>query len=264
MSLRDVLRGWNRRRIAVRRQKRAPRPTPFGFVMNGTDDMIAGQFEPAETVLLQRLLPRVDRFVNVGANTGYYCLLARTMGRPVLALEPVSQTVQVLLQNLRANGFDAGTTVLPVAAGAAAGSGMIYGVGSGSSLLQGWANNPTSLAQVVPVVRLDDIVPPPAADEQLLILMDVEGFEYPALQGAARLLVTTPRPIWVIEIAAGGAGAAASDHVAATFALMAAAGYAAHAVDAELTPVDGPAPGVTNYLFRDAYRDLAALLAPAG
>lgn len=137
MSLSDTFRGWNRRRIAARRLNRSPRPTPFGFVMNGTDDMIAGRFEPEETALLQGLLARADRFVNVGANTGYYCLFARSAGVPVLALEPVQQTVQILMQNLRANGYDNGVTVLPVAAGEAPGTAVIYGVGTGSSLLKG-------------------------------------------------------------------------------------------------------------------------------
>lgn len=264
MSLRGALRAWNRRRIAARRMARSPRPTPFGFVMNGTAGMVAGRFEPEETALVRRLLAQCGRFVNVGANTGYYCLFARAAGLPVVALEPVPQTVQVLMQNLRANGFDAGTTVLPAAAGEAAGTAVIYGVGTGSSLLRGWANNPEDLAQVVPVVRLDDVVPPPAPGERLLVLMDVEGFEYPALKGAARLIGADPKPVWMIEIAPDGAGSAISAHVQATFDLMAGAGYAARRADAGLAPVTGPVSGVTNYIFHDAALAPEALFGPGG
>jgi FkbM family methyltransferase len=262
MSLLDALRGWNRRRIAARRLTRTPRPTPFGFVMNGTDDMVAGRFEPEETALLRGLLARTDRFVNVGANTGYYCLFARAAGVPVLALEPVPQTVQVLMQNLRANGFDTGVTVLPVAAGEAPGTAVIYGVGTGSSLLKGWANNPESLAQTVPVVRLDDVVRPPAPAERVLVLMDVEGFEYPALQGSRQLIAADPKPVWMIEIAPDGAGTAISDHVQATFDLMAAAGYAARRADGGLGLVTGPVKGVTNYIFHDAALPAEAVFGP--
>lgn len=248
-GLHDRLRGWNRRRIAARRMTRGLRPTPFGFAMNGTPDMISGRFEPEETALIRTLLARCDRFVNVGANTGYYCLFARQLGLPVTALEPVPPTATVLMQNLAANGLDAGATILPVAAGPAPGTARIYGVGTGSSLLKGWANNPESLSHLVPVVRLDDVVARPVAGERLLVLMDVEGFEFPALQGAAALIASDPKPVWMIEIAAEGAGAAASGHVQATFDLMRDAGYAARRADVSLALVDGPANGVTNYIF---------------
>jgi FkbM family methyltransferase len=248
----DWLRGANRRRIARRRLARPPVPTPFGFRFNGLAAMQQGSFEPFETALVRRLLDRADRFVNVGANTGYYCCFAQQVGVPTVALEPVAPNVQMLIGNMRANGWGDGITVLPVAAGEHPGFAEIFGVGTGSSLLPGWAGNPESLSQTVPVVRLDDVVPPPAAGERLLVLMDVEGYEYFALRGASALLESQPRPLWLIEIAAEGAGGAASGHVAETFAMMAAAGYAAAAVREGLDPVTGPVPGVTNYLFHDA------------
>lgn len=252
MTLRDSFRAWNRRRVTTRRVTRTPRPTPFGFVMNGTEEMVAGRFEPQETALVRSLLARCDRFVDVGANTGYYCLFARQAGVATIALEPVTQTVQVLMQNLRANGMDDGVSVLPVAAGEAPGSAVIYGLGTGSSLLRGWANNPDSLAQIVPVVRLDDVIRPPSGPERMFILMDVEGFEYPALLGAQMLIRADPKPVWMIEIAPVGAGSAISDHLQATFDMMTAAGYTARRADAGLAPVAGPAADMTNYIFHDA------------
>ena len=245
----DRVRSWNRHRIALHRTRRGVRPTVFGFAMNGTSDMVNGDFEPEETALVRTLLARSDRFANVGANTGYYCLLARQANLPVIALEPIPTTVSILLENLCANGFDSGTMVLPVAAGPAAGSAQIFGVGTGASMLRGWANNPENLTQIVPVVKLDDVVRPPEKSERLLILMDVEGFEFAALQGAMALLYSDPKPVWVIEIALDGAGTATSADVQATFDLMAKAGYTARCATAGMELVSAPLREVTNYIF---------------
>ena len=258
----DRFRAWNRRRIAAHRQRRGARPTVFGFVMNGTDDMVAGQFEPEETALIRTLMSRCDRFVNVGANTGYYCLFARKANLPVTALEPVPGTAAILLENLSANKLEAGATVLPVAAGPAPGSARIFGVGTGASLLRGWADNPDSLSQIVPVVRLDDVVTPPAKSERVLILVDVEGFEYPALQGATALVHADPKPVWMIEIAPDGTGAVKSEAIQGTFDLMAAAGYTARCARSGLDTVSGPVSGVTNYIFHAAGMTDDTLLGP--
>lgn len=260
----DRFRGWNRRRIATRRATRKAQPTPFGFDMNGTNDMISGRFEPEETALVRTLLNRCDRFVNVGANTGYYCLFARRLGRPVTALEPVPSTAAMLLRNLADNGLDEGATVLPVAAGASPGAARIYGVGTGSSLLRGWANNPESTSQLVPVVRLDDVVAAPGPEERLLILMDVEGFEYPALLGSTKLIEAPLKPVWMIEIAPDGAGGSRSSHVTETFALMFGAGYVARRADTSLAIVDGAVSGVTNYIFHAAGLTEEDVFGPAG
>lgn len=261
-GLLDRFRGWNRRRIAALRLKRGTRPTVFGFAMNGTDEMIAGSFEPEETALMRGLMARSDRFVNVGANTGYYCLFARKAGLPVTALEPVPGTAAILLENLCENGVDAGTTVLPVAAGPAPGTARIFGVGTGASLLRGWANNPESLSQIVPVVRLDDVVAPPKQGERVLILVDVEGFEYPALQGATALIKAAEKPVWMIEIISDGNKATQSQDARSTFELMTAQGYVARCARPALEPVEGPVSGVTNYIFHDRELAVETLLGP--
>lgn len=231
--------------------------TPFGFVMNASDGIVSGQFEPEVVSLLESLLRRSDRFVNVGANSGFYCLLARKLGVPVVAFEPVAQTAATLMQNLRANKYDEGTVVLPVAAGALPSVSQIYGVGTGASLLRGWANNPESLTQLVSVVRLDDILRQTASDEKLLLLVDVEGYEFEALSGATAVLSIQPKPVLVVEIVPDGAGKAASQNIQQTFELMSRSGYVAHGVTDGLPETDTPIKGVTNYLFHDKSLTLA-------
>lgn len=256
----DTLRAMNRRRIATRRLSRKPVMTPFGFLMNASASMTGGNFEPAETRLVSALLRQADRFVNVGANMGYYCCFAQAQNIDTVALEPVHSNVLILIQNMQVNGWGEKITVLPVAAGETPGFIDIYGVGTGSSAIRGWADNPESLRQTVPVVRLHDVVAPPRPGETMLILMDVEGFEYFALRGAADLIGAANKPVWLIEIVGFGDGTTQSRNAQATFDLMFAAGYVARRAEGDLAVVAGPEPGVTNYLFHDAAKRLEDVL----
>ena len=54
--------------------------TPWGFSFSGHDAMADGSFEPDETKVVRKLLTDVDVLVNVGANVGYYCCHALSMG----------------------------------------------------------------------------------------------------------------------------------------------------------------------------------------
>lgn len=48
--------------------------------------MASGDFEPEETRLIQDLLQEVDTLVNIGANVGYYCCHALSLGKRVIAV----------------------------------------------------------------------------------------------------------------------------------------------------------------------------------
>ena len=54
-----------------------PKLTPLGFKFFGHREMEQGIFEPDETKLVTELLDKVDQFINIGANIGYYACLAR-------------------------------------------------------------------------------------------------------------------------------------------------------------------------------------------
>ena len=240
----DCFRSWNLIRINRRRLLKAPKKTPLGFLMKGPSYLFQENWEVEEIKLLRKLLPQSQRFINVGANVGLYVLLARQSGLPVTALEPVPQTVQFLLQNLEINSLSDQVTVIPAAVGNVAGVETIYGVGTAASLLKDWGNNPESLMQRVPVVCLDDVIKMPSKNEQLLILLDVEGYEYKALLGAKKLIAARPHPIWIVEVILAETGSANE-----IFSIFAKAGYSAKCVDAFMTDTDGPVQGVTNYVF---------------
>lgn len=183
---------------AARRDK--VRVTPWGFRFVGHEAMASGTFEPQETALVRNALMEADALVNVGANVGYYCCHALSLGRKVLAVEPIHNNVECLLKNIDLNGWADGVRVFPVAAGARPGILTIWGGGTAASLVRGWAGIPEHHVSLVPIIPLDEVIGSTFADQRLLVIVDVEGAEFDLLQGASGLLGRSPRPTWIVEI----------------------------------------------------------------
>ena len=176
------------------------RITPWGFEMAGNPTMALGKFEPLETRQIRRLLGEIDILVNVGANIGYYCCHALSQKKEVIAVEPVISNIRYLLANIKKNGWELGVKVFPVALGRSEDIMSIWGDGTGASLVKGWGGNLEQGGLLVPVHTLDGLLGSNLNSKRALILMDVEGFEYEVLLGAARTLTNEPRPIWFLEI----------------------------------------------------------------
>lgn len=177
-----------------------PKMTSLGFKLAGNEAMERGIFEPEETHLVSKLLDKVDAFVNVGANIGYYCCLALQKNKQVIAFEPEHQNVRMLLKNVTANGWQNNIEIYPVGLSNHIGVANIYGLGTGASLLKGWANMSAEIVASIPLSTLDFVVGNRLADKKTLVLIDIEGVELYALQGALRLIGQSNRPIWMIEI----------------------------------------------------------------
>lgn len=78
----------------------------------------AGQYEPQETALVRSILRPGMSFVDIGANWGYFTLLAASLVGPdgiVLSLEPDPRLFPILQENLKRNHLDQ-VTALQVAA----------------------------------------------------------------------------------------------------------------------------------------------------
>lgn len=181
-----------------------PKDTPMGFKLVGNESMEKGTFEPEETYIINKLLNHVDIFINVGANIGYYCGLALSKNKSAIAFEPEPQNLKFLLKNIKANNWGDRIEIYPVAMSNKIGIVDIYGgstgVSTGASLLPGWANTPSHLVDTIPASTLDLVLGDRLIGQKTLVLMDIEGAEFFALQGASRLIRQEPNPIWVIEI----------------------------------------------------------------
>lgn len=174
--------------------------SPWGFTLAGHKDMAEGRFEPEETELVRALLKEVDILVNVGANVGYYCCHALSLGKPVIAAEPIPRNIHYLLRNITENGWTQQAEIFPIALGKKTDVLKMWGSGTGASLIKGWAGTPESYSDRVPVMTLDRILGDALYDKKALILIDVEGAEYMMLQGSSKALSNDPKPVWMVEV----------------------------------------------------------------
>jgi FkbM family methyltransferase len=195
----NQIRSFNRRRLTRRHLKKPSVITPFGFKFFGPDTMQNGSFEITETKILIKLFSQADIFVNVGANFGYYICMARNMGVRSIAIEPIPINQKILKQNIIENHWDQNVILHPIACGNSDENITIYGEGTGASIIQGWAQNPSALKHVVPIKKLDNILSIEKVTSKSVILIDVEGFEFEVLHGAQNILGSKDKPVIMLE-----------------------------------------------------------------
>jgi len=185
----------------MRDEKRVAQPlvTPFGFQLAGNTSMASGTFERDEINLFRKILALSSVCVDVGANVGLYTCLAAAASKQVIAIEPAPSNLALLYRNLKSNGFD-GVEVFPVGLASKVGLTALYGGGTGASLVPGWAHTPENWNITVPVTTLDNLLGTRFQPSQLVIKIDVEGFECEVLKGAEMTLTMTPSPMWLVEV----------------------------------------------------------------
>lgn len=70
--------------------------------------MITGLWERFNTDLFHKILKHGDTFVDVGANFGYFSILAGMLIGPMgklYAFEPIPRVFELLTKSLKANGY---------------------------------------------------------------------------------------------------------------------------------------------------------------
>ena len=180
--------------------KDKPKVTKFGFKFLGHAYMVGGEFEPQETELAIQIFKKIDVFIDVGANVGFYSCLAMSYGKYTIAIEPIQKNLQYLMQNIKVNAFDNSIEIFPVALSDKSDIIDIYGSGTAASVLKGWAGISEQSVSIVPSLVLDNLLFQRFPGKQLFVKVDIEGAEKLMLQGATQLLSRIPKPIWLIEI----------------------------------------------------------------
>lgn len=213
--------------------------TPWGFKLAGNAAMAAGTFEPTETEFIRRILKDVDVLVNVGANVGYYCCHALSLGIPVIAFEPIQRNLRYLCKNIKTNGWS-GAEIYPLALSNFIGVLEMYGGNTGASGVKGWAGIPETYSTLVPASTMDVVLGDRLQGKKVLLVVDVEGGEYSVVQGAKKILANNPKPIWVVEITTTDhqpAGVAINPNLKSIFELFFKNDYKAFTLDREIRPI---------------------------
>jgi len=174
--------------------------TPLGFMFGGHKGMQRGIFEQQETVLIQKILPRIDILVNVGANIGYYVCLGLYNKKKVIAFEPIASNLKCLLKNIKINKWQNNIEIFPIALSNKTGIIEIYGGGTGASLIKGWAQIQDNYMTLVPSLTMNTVLGERLQGKKILLIVDIEGAENMMLEGSSILLDMNPKPIWLVEI----------------------------------------------------------------
>ncbi len=125
-------------------------------------------------------------FLDIGANIGVYSLLlSEVPGMQVYAFEPHPITAQYLRRNVVLNP-GRNITVLQVAVGATTGK-VSFTDDPGSALNRVVEQENFEKVISVPIVRLDDVCRDYGIRPEV-VKVDVEGYEYPVLQGMGNFL----------------------------------------------------------------------------
>jgi FkbM family methyltransferase len=200
---------------------------------------LLGDYEPVETAFIEGFLKPGMAFIDIGANIGWYSVLAAKRVGPqgrVYSFEPRPDTCGALRKSLAENGFDH-ARVSQLALSDSPGRLIVASQGNspgGTWLLTTEALNAAFPASAyrydVEVARLDDL-PIERCD---LLKIDVEGAEYRALSGARQTL-SRLKPVILSEVNPSVLKAVSGVSVAEYLALLFDIGYTAH----EVTP-DGP------------------------
>jgi FkbM family methyltransferase len=151
-------------------------------------------------------------FVDVGANTGYYSLLAATTGASkVYAFEPVPSIYQIFTNNISESALQQRITTYDMGVGESPGSFTLYLPEAGHGLIETSASlnkdfRATHSAEFkVEVTTLDAFGAREAASlagQQVLMKIDVETLEPQVIQGGLQF-IAAHRPVIAIEILSG-------------------------------------------------------------
>lgn len=193
---RDVLRRrhafqmWGR--VFDLRRKKLVLLSGFGlFVMPddyiGRSIMDAKIYEPHVTKIIKGFLKEGDVFLDIGANIGYFTMLAATLvGRSgkVIAFEPNPQNLQLIYSSLLENTLS-NVTVYPYAVSDEAAILRFTTVGSNGGVVTKDSKDQQHFL-LVPSVRLDEVLKDEVKID--LIKMDIEAHEPAAIRGMEQLI----------------------------------------------------------------------------
>lgn len=173
---------------------------PNGFASRSI--MLFGEWAEYDSLnFIREFLRPSDTFLDVGANVGLFSLLASETLPPesIICIEPGEIQRRHLIENLKLNKL-VGISIHTVAAGASNLTTTLTKADSTSHLAASGCADEAKPTEPVEVRSLDSLLPETTFH---LCKIDVEGYELPALRGAAGLINKGLLPVILLEINGG-------------------------------------------------------------
>lgn len=165
-----------------------------------TGNIYAGLHEFEDMGFLLHFLQPTDYFIDVGANSGSYTILAsKVAGSRVLSIEPVPQTFSRLVKNLELNSVLGGVEALNIGLGRK--SGILKFSANQDTMNHIVADNFEGSTVEVTISTLDELA---SKLNPILLKIDVEGFELEVLEGAKSILEQPHLLAIIIELNGSG------------------------------------------------------------
>lgn len=166
--------------------------------------LMQGEWEPWITRMLTMndMLKPGKHFVDVGANVGWYSLLAANAGCEVAALEPSPRMASLLRKSVAVNGFGQQIKVHEVAATDEPGTVTLQFEHTNAGGAHVGPKVGSTETHHAPGMRIESWCDKPVD----IIKVDVEGHEGPALRGAEGIIDDNPEIVLLIEHNDGAEG----------------------------------------------------------
>ncbi len=161
------------------------------------------EWEPAVTETFRQLVRPGMNVALIGADVGYYVLLAAALNRTgrLFAIEPFPSHFAILEKNVGDNALS-NVRLFNIAAGATEQMAELVNPGTESRLELSSNGSPGAGERVtVPVRPLDSVLMPelPPGEKLDFVQIDVEGAEWDVLRGMEQLLARD-RPVLLVEL----------------------------------------------------------------
>lgn len=163
-----------------------------------------GVYEPEMLATLRRFLRPGDTFADVGANEGYFSVVASRLVGPrgrVFAVEPQDRLRPVLERNFALNAA-ANVTLLAAAVSDAAGEARMHltpGMNNSASSLMQPTKYPLA-RQTVRTATLASLFAEAGIERCRLLKLDIEGWEYEAVLGSRALFAEGRVDAFALEL----------------------------------------------------------------
>lgn len=161
------------------------------------------EFETERARFVCKQIRPKDIFIDIGANIGFFSILAARLGAEVWAFEPEPNNLKRLRRNIELNGFTAEqVTVFNFALGNESGEVCLY-----RPLTDNYGRSAIGLSEAtdsvtVPIRRLDEVLKP--TNTRCVVKVDVEGAELQVFGGGDSVIANmSAGSLWLVEVHVG-------------------------------------------------------------